>query len=74
MSQKGHGERFAPPTLSAGYEFSKETIAGTHGNEQDAPTADIAAGRQDRLGSTQETAAKPCGNRPEWRGGPGRTE
>jgi hypothetical protein len=23
--------------LSAGYEFRKETIAGTHGNERDAP-------------------------------------
>jgi hypothetical protein len=33
----GHEGRFALASLSAGYEFRKETIAGTHGNERDAP-------------------------------------
>jgi len=35
----GHEGRFAQPSPSAGYEFRKETIAGMHGNERDAPTA-----------------------------------
>jgi hypothetical protein len=37
----GHEGRFAVASLSAGYEFRKETIAGTHGNGRDAPLAVI---------------------------------
>jgi hypothetical protein len=33
MAAQGHQGRFALASLSAGYEFRKETIAGTHGNE-----------------------------------------
>jgi hypothetical protein len=38
MAAMGHEDRFPPPELSACYGFSKQTIAGTHGNERDAPT------------------------------------
>jgi hypothetical protein len=37
----GQEGRFALASLSAGYEFRKETIAGTHGNERDAPIAAV---------------------------------
>ena len=33
----GHEDQFQPPRLSASSRFRKETIAGSHGNEQDAP-------------------------------------
>jgi hypothetical protein len=42
-SEMGHEGRFALASVSAGYEFRKETIAGTHGNERDAPKAAILA-------------------------------
>jgi hypothetical protein len=38
----GQEEPFPPPRLSAGFGFSKKTLAGTRGNEQDAPKADAA--------------------------------
>jgi hypothetical protein len=41
VSALGHEGRFALASLSAGYELRKETIAGTHGNERDAPIAAI---------------------------------
>jgi hypothetical protein len=37
----GHEDQFLPLSLSAGYGFRKETIAGTHGSEQDAPLPDL---------------------------------
>jgi len=37
----GHEERFPPPTLSAGYAFRKETIAGMRRNGRDAPIPDL---------------------------------
>jgi hypothetical protein len=50
----GHQGRFALASLSAGYEFRKKTIAGTHGNERDAPTAAIRSTEIEPAGSTPE--------------------
>ena len=41
MAGMGHEDPFAPPQLSASYEFRKETIAGMGGKEEDAPEAVI---------------------------------
>ena len=45
----GQEERFPPTRLSAGCGFRKETIAGTHGNGQDAPNFSRS---RDRDGTT----------------------
>jgi hypothetical protein len=37
MAAMGHEDRFPLIGLSAGCRFRKETIAGMHGNERDAP-------------------------------------
>jgi hypothetical protein len=37
MAALGHEERFPPARLSAGYRFTKETIAGMRRNGRDAP-------------------------------------
>jgi hypothetical protein len=37
MAVSGHEEWFPPANLSAGYRFRKQTIAGTRGNDEDAP-------------------------------------
>jgi hypothetical protein len=52
MAGVGHEGRFAPPRLSAGYEFRKETIVETHGNERDAPIPAIHTTRIEPLGPT----------------------
>jgi hypothetical protein len=52
----GHEGRFAPPSLSAGYEFRKETIAGTHGNERDEP---IPAVRRTAIEPRDSTLSRP---------------
>jgi hypothetical protein len=44
MAGKGHEDPFPPPELSVCYVFRQETFAGTHGNGQDAPTADHIPG------------------------------
>jgi hypothetical protein len=38
---EGHEDQFLVPGTSPRYGFRKETIAGTHGNEQDAPIAAV---------------------------------
>ena len=59
MAAPGHERRFALASLSAGYEFRKETIAGTHGNERDAPSAVIPALAPERGSSTQSRRSLP---------------
>ena len=56
MPAMGHEERFLPPSLSARYEFRKETIAGTHGNERDAPTPVVRKGTFRVYGTRQVRA------------------
>jgi hypothetical protein len=43
MSQEGHEDQFQPPRLNGRCRFSEATFAGTHGNGQDAPIADLPA-------------------------------
>lgn len=59
MTGMGHEGRFAPPSLNAGYEFRKETIAGTDGNERDAPKPAIRLSWVERVKPTQS-------GRPRW--------
>lgn len=42
---RGHEDPFPPPKPGVRYVISKRTIAGTHGNERDAPKAAAAAHR-----------------------------
>jgi len=48
----GHEERFPPTRLSAGCGFRKETIAGSRGNERDAPIAVLLCSHAEWRGST----------------------
>jgi hypothetical protein len=59
MAAQGHQGRFALASLSAGYEFRKETIAGTHGNERDAP---IPAVRKERHRAAGFDPEQPFGS------------
>jgi len=43
MAASGHEDQFPPPSLSGGLQLGKTTFAGTHGNERDAPIADLRA-------------------------------
>src|SRR6516165_3794531 len=38
----GHEERFPPPRLNGRCRLGQATFIGTHGNERDAPIADLA--------------------------------
>jgi hypothetical protein len=53
MAVSGHEEWFPPANLSAGYRFRKQTIAGTRGNDEDAPIPAVRANTIDRLKSTR---------------------
>src|SRR5215831_11436343 len=47
----GHEDQFRPPGLSACCRFPQQTFAGTHGNIQDAPIADLPGLTPERGGS-----------------------
>jgi hypothetical protein len=51
-SVTGHEERFPPPRPSGRYRFREATFAGTRGNEEFAPTQDLAFGADEFPGST----------------------
>jgi hypothetical protein len=48
----GHEDQFAPPGPSGRYRFGQATFTGTHGNERDAPIADLHTLAPERGGST----------------------
>ena len=56
FNEIGHEGRFAPPKLNAGSGFREETIAGTHGNERDAP---IPADRGVTIEALELTLSSP---------------
>jgi hypothetical protein len=37
VSASGHEDQFRPPSLNGGCRLAEATLAGTHGNEQEAP-------------------------------------
>jgi hypothetical protein len=55
MTAVGQEERFPPTTLSAGYGFRKETIAGVRRNGRDTPFADLPTLTPERGGSLLRT-------------------
>ena len=44
MTGMGHEDPFPPPGLSGRYVIRQKTLAGTRGNEQDAPIPDTPRG------------------------------
>ena len=55
MTASGDEEQFSPPRLNARCWFGQETIAGMHGNEQDASIADLHATTVGLLPSTRSS-------------------
>jgi hypothetical protein len=45
MAVQGQEDQFRPPSLSGRCAFAEETFARTHRKEEDAPIADLPAGK-----------------------------
>jgi hypothetical protein len=58
MTQMGQNDQFPPPNLSAGCGFSKQTLAGAHGNDEVAPITAIYATRMGLAGSTHSKSSR----------------
>jgi hypothetical protein len=60
MTAIGHEDQFQPPRLNGRCRFGQGTFAGTHGNGQDAPRADLVDKAPHLLKHTVGDMETPC--------------